>query len=336
MSERPQIIDAFLQHSGWSRRDLHPLAGDASFRRYGRLMANGRRAILMDAPPPTENVRPFMRLAEHLIALGLSAPAVLAADEQNGILLLEDFGDDTFSRLLAAGGDEGGLYALAIDVLTYLHRLPAGRVLPPDLPRYDAHRLLDEALLFVDWYLADLLGAAAASASRGTFIEAWTTVVPPVLAAPATLVLRDFHVDNLMQLPGRHGMSACGLLDFQDAVAGPAAYDVLSLLEDARRDVSDDLAAAMIERYAAAVGLTDRAPFEEVFTILAAQRHCKVIGIFTRLHRRDGKPAYLSHIPRVRRLLDRALHHRALAPLARWFEMHVPADLRPILTAEKR
>lgn len=336
MSERAEVIDAFLERSGWSRRHMQPLAGDASFRRYGRLIANGRRAVLMDAPPRVENVRPFMRIARHLIGLGLSAPAILAADEDAGILLLEDFGDDTFSRLLATGGDEHALYALAIDVLAYLHRLPADGALPAHLPTYDSQRLLDEALLFVDWYLPDRLGSAIPPATRSAFIDAWMTVLAPVVAAPATLVLRDFHVDNLMHLPGRGGLCACGLLDFQDAVAGPAAYDVTSLLEDARRDVSDSLAAAMIERYAAAVELTNRAHFEEQFTILAAQRHCKVIGIFTRLFRRDGKPAYLPHIPRVWRLLDRALGHEALAPVADWFKAHVPAGLRTVSSGERR
>ncbi len=328
MTDRTSVIDAFLERSGWSRRHLQPLAGDASFRRYGKLIANGRRAVLMDAPPLGETVRPFMSMVEHLIGLGLSAPAILCADEDAGLLLLEDFGDDTFSRLLAARGDEYALYALAIDVLAYVHRLPADDVVPPGLPRYDPSRLLDEALLFVDWYLPDFLATAVATATRQAFVDAWTAVLPPVLAAPVTLVLRDFHVDNLMYLPEREGLSACGLLDFQDAVAGPAAYDVMSLLEDARRDVPDPLAASMIERYAAAVDLSDRGHFQKIFAVLAAQRHCKVIGIFTRLHKRDRKPAYLAHIPRVWRLLERALKHPALAPVAGWFETHVPAALR--------
>lgn len=330
MTPRLELIDAFLGRSGWSRRDLRPLAGDASFRSYGRLVANGRRAVLMDAPPPKEDVRPFVRVAGHLAKLGLSAPAILAADEEAGILLLEDLGDDTFSRLLAAGSDERALYTLAIDVLAYLHRLPTDRVLPVGLPRYDAGRLLDEALLFVDWYLPDRLGTAAGvpAAVRSSFIEAWTAVLPPVLSAPVTLVLRDYHVDNLMHLSARQGLAACGLLDFQDAVAGPAAYDVMSLLEDARRDVPDELAASLLDRYAAAVPVSEPRAFDEIFAILAAQRHCKVIGIFTRLHRRDGKPGYLPHIPRVWRLLERALRHPSLGPVADWFETHAPARLR--------
>ena len=336
LAERTVVVDSFLERTGWSRRHLRPLAGDASFRRYSRLAANGRRAVLMDAPPPAENVRPFTRMVGHLIGLGLSAPLILAADEDAGLLLIEDFGDDTFTRLLAAGSDEHALYTLAIDVLAYLHRLPADIILPSGLPRYDARRLLDEALLLVDWYLPERLGAAVPTPTRRSFIDAWMAVLPPVLDAPATLVLRDFHVDNLMRLPGRDGLAACGLLDFQDAVAGPAAYDVMSLLEDARRDVSDTLTAMMIERYAAAVGMTDRPRFEETFTILAAQRHSKVIGIFTRLHRRDGKPGYLPHIPRVWRLLGRALTHPALAPVASWFETHVPAALRTSSSGESR
>jgi aminoglycoside/choline kinase family phosphotransferase len=328
LSERTQIINAFLQRSGWSRQDLQPLAGDASFRRYSRLVANGRRAVLMDAAPPAESVVPFMQIAEHLIRLGLSAPAILSADEGAGILLLEDFGDQTFSRLLATGSNEYALYASAVDLLAYLHRLPADVALPPHLPRYDAQRLLEEALLFIDWYMPDHLGAAVPAKTRAAFVDAWMAVLPPALAAPVTLVLRDFHVDNLIYLPGRQGLSACGLLDFQDAVAGPAAYDLLSLLEDARRDVSDELAASMIERYWKAVDGADRAKFREVFTILAAQRHCKVIGIFTRLSARDGKRAYLAHIPRVWRLLERALEYRGLAAVADWFEVHVPPAWR--------
>ncbi len=330
------MMDAFLQRSGWSRHHLQALAGDASFRRYGRLVDNGRRAVLMDAPPPAESVRPFIRMAEHLIRLGLSAPAILAADEDSGMLLLEDFGDDTFSRRLAAADDDYALYALAVDVLAYLHRLPVDAALPSYLPRYTARRFIDEALLFTDWYMPDRLGEAVPTGMRSAFIDVWMAVLPTVLAAPATLVLRDFHVDNLIYLPDREGLAACGLLDFQDAVGGPAAYDLMSLLEDARRDVSDKLAASMIERYATTVGLDDRRGFQDVFAILAAQRHCKVIGIFTRLHRRDGKPAYLAHIPRVWRLLERALQHQSLALVAEWFAAHVPASLRMTAAPEKR
>ena len=163
---------------------------------------------------------------------------------------------------------------------------------------------------------------------REAYVQAWNEALAETLAQPATLVLRDFHVDNLMQLPERRGIQACGLLDFQDAVAGPAAYDLMSLLEDARRDVAPGVRDEMLARYRAGIAGNDADAFARSFAVLAVQRHAKVIGIFTRLDRRDGKPAYLVHIPRVWRLLDAALNEPALAPVARWFERHVPAEQR--------
>jgi N-acetylmuramate 1-kinase len=328
LPERDRQTAEFLAAAGWRGAEIRPLAGDASFRRYHRLHRNGARAVLMDAPPDREDVRPFVRMARHLIDLGLSAPAILAADEAAGLLLLEDFGDDTFTRLLAAGADEAALYQLAVDVLIHLHRLRPEASLPRGLPAYDARRLLDEALLLPDWYMPAVLGRPTDADARREYIYAWEEALAPVLAEPATLVLRDFHVDNLMRLSGRSGLAACGLLDFQDAVVGPAAYDLMSLLEDARRDLSPALKADMLARYRSGVDEVDWKGFERAFAVLAAQRHAKVIGIFTRLCRRDGKPAYLVHIPRVWRLLERALETKALAPVARWFDRHLPRSVR--------
>lgn len=330
MSDRRTVVEAFIGAAGWQPAHLRPLAGDASFRRYGRLADNGRRAVLMDAPPDREDVRPFVRIARHLSGLGLSAPAILAADEDAGLLLLEDFGDDTFTRLLAAGTDEEALYRLAVDVLIYLHRLPAPQVVLANIPAYDERRLLDEALLLVDWYVAAVTDAPVAPAVRDAYVAAWQEVLPAVWDDAPTLVLRDFHVDNLMRLPGRDGLAACGLLDFQDAVVGPAAYDVVSLLEDARRDVSPQVRATMLQRYLEQAAVPDQQRFKGALAVLGAQRHAKVIGIFTRLHRRDGKPIYLGHIPRVWRLLEDALRHPMLAPVAGWFERHVPPPLRRV------
>jgi aminoglycoside/choline kinase family phosphotransferase len=334
LCERDTLRRTFLANAGWPGAGIAPLAGDASFRRYYRLRANGLRAVLMDAPPSHENVRPFVRIARQLRALGFSAPAILAADEALGFLLLEDFGDDTFSRLLRTGAAEQPLYRLAVDVLIRLHTLPAAVAMPSDLPTYDERRLLDEALLLTDWFLPAVTGRPTPADVREAYAVAWRAVLPAVLAQPATLVLRDFHVDNLMRLGGRAGIAACGLLDFQDAVAGSPAYDLMSLLEDARRDVPDAIRAEMLNHYADASGLDDRAGFTAAFAVLAAQRHAKVIGIFTRLDRRDGKPIYLGHIPRVWRLLERALADPALAPVAAWFARFVPAELRRIPTAE--
>jgi hypothetical protein len=328
LPERGRQKAEFLAAAGWRGAEVRALAGDASFRRYHRVRRNGARAVLMDAPPDREDVRPFVRVARHLLDLGLSAPVVLAADEAAGLLLLEDFGDDTFTRLLAAGADEAALYRLAVDVLIHLHRLPPQDLLPHGLSGYDRRRLLDEALLLTDWYMPAVFGRPTDQAARRDYVAAWEEALAPVLAEPATLVLRDFHVDNLMRLTGRSGVAACGLLDFQDAVAGPAAYDLMSLLEDARRDVPPALRADMLERYRSGLNDVDWRSFERVFAVLAAQRHAKVIGIFTRLCRRDGKAAYLVHIPRVWRLLERALQERVLAPAARWFERHLPGSAR--------
>ncbi|HYN38426.1 MAG TPA: phosphotransferase, partial [Rhodospirillales bacterium] len=189
-------------------------------------------------------------------------------------------------------------------------------------------RLLDEALLLPDWFLPAVTGRPLADEVRDAYIDAWNAALAEILAQPPTLVLRDFHVDNLMRLAGRRGLEACGLLDFQDAVAGPAAYDLMSLLEDARRDVPPTVRQEMLARYHAGLSAGGAGTFADSFTVLAAQRHAKVIGIFTRLDRRDGKPVYLIHIPRVWRLLEAALRQPVLAPVARWFDRHVPDGLR--------
>lgn len=328
MSDRSAAVSAFLAGAGWGGAAIAPLAGDASFRHYYRLRDNGAQAVLMDAPPAREDVRPFVRIARHLHGLGLSAPSILAADEAQGLLLLEDFGDDTFSRLLQRKDAEDQLYALAVDVLIRLHTLDPAAALPQALPAYDERRLLDEALLLTDWWLPAACGRATDEAVRESYITCWRRALEPVLAQPRTLVLRDFHVDNLMRLDGRSGLAACGLLDFQDAVAGPAAYDLMSLLEDARRDIAPELKARMLARYHAGVAAARTDAFETAFATLAAQRHAKVIGIFTRLWRRDGKPLYLAHIPRVWRLLEAALTQPALAELNDWFSHHVPPEAR--------
>jgi aminoglycoside/choline kinase family phosphotransferase len=328
LPERAAEIGAFLAAHGWRAEELRPLADDASFRSYRRLVRGNRRAVLMDAPPAHEDVRPFVRMAEHLRALGFSAPEVLAADATAGLLLLEDLGDDTFTRLLATGCDERALYRLAVEVLIALHALPPERAIPPDLPDYDADRLINEALLFADWYLPAVTQDPPAPAARQRYVEAWQAALPAVLAQPRTLVLRDYHVDNLLRLEHRQGLAACGLLDFQDAVAGAAAYDLMSLLEDARRDIEDGLRAEMLSLYLQRARPADPEGFATAYAILAAQRHAKVIGIFTRLSRRDGKHGYLMHIPRVWGLLDRALGNAALAPVAAWFDRHVPAAVR--------
>ncbi len=325
--QREAAIAAFLAGAGWGAAPPAPLAADASFRRYYRLTDGDRRAVLMDAPPPHEDVRPFVAVARMLRTHGLSAPEIFAEDHDLGALLLEDFGDDTYTRLLARGADETELYTLAVDTLIALQRAVAA---PPALPPYDETALLGEAALLVDWYAPSVLGENLPAELREEYVELWRGVLP--LAAPSapTLVLRDYHVDNLMLLRGRAGVQGCGLLDFQDALSGPASYDLVSLLEDARRDVPQALRDAMIERYLAAFPGLDHGAFRRSAAILAAQRNAKIIGIFTRLWRRDGKPQYLGHIPRVWRLLEADLRAPVLRPVAAWLDRHLPEAARRI------
>jgi aminoglycoside/choline kinase family phosphotransferase len=329
--DRSRVIETFLDDAGWRGAERRHLAGDASFRRYERIHLAGQTAVLMDAPPPQDDVGPFIAMTNHLRGLGYSAPALLHEDTENGFLLLEDLGDGTFTNALAAGADETALYEAATDVLIDLHRRAAGDAIPAGLAPYDETKLLDEALLLTDWYLPRATGRDTPAEVRSAYEDIWRSALNMLNDISPTLVLRDFHADNLLWLPDRAGVTACGLLDYQDAVAGPPAYDLMSLLEDARRDSTPGLAEKMIDRYLAALPDVDRDTFMTGYKILAAQRHCKVIGIFTRLLVRDDKPDYLAHIPRVWRLLDAACTLPELAPLANWIRAYAPADKQQLL-----
>ncbi len=331
MADRAATIARFLAEHGWADARRVPLAADASFRRYERLSRADESVVLMDAPPPEEDVRPFARVDRLLLSLGLSAPRPIALDESAGLLLLEDFGDRTFTRVLAEGGEEAPLYRLAVEVLIALQDgfdESAGEAAA--LPPYDDARLLDEAALFVDWYLPAVTGEATAPDARQAYLDAWHEVFPLARAVPNSLVLRDYHVDNLMVLERREGVAACGLLDFQDAVVGPVTYDLVSLLEDARRDVDPAVVEDILARYLDARPGLDRAAFEASYAVMGAQRNAKIIGIFTRLWRRDGKLGYLPHIARVWRLLERDLRHPALAELRALLDSLAPPDLRRV------
>ena len=297
-------VAAFLAQAGWGGARRIPLAGDASSRRYERLADASRRAILMDAPPP-EDVAAFIRIADLLRGVGLSAPVVLASDPHAGLLLLEDFGDEVFARLMDEGAAPEPLYDLAVDALIALHRrfAPSG-----SLPRYDVARFLDQLALYPDLFGGD----------RAAFLDAWRQPLETALAGPSSLLLRDYHAGNLMLLSDREGVARCGLLDFQDAGLGPCAYDLVSLLEDARRDLPEELKARCLARYRAACALDDAA-----LAALGAMRHVRVLAVFERLAR-AGKPGYLAHVPRVRRLLEAHLAEPALAAVRRWFERSPP------------
>ncbi|MFQ5984661.1 MAG: aminoglycoside phosphotransferase family protein [Alphaproteobacteria bacterium] len=324
MGDRDADIDAFLAAHGWAGARRKPLAGDASFRRYQGLVDGGRRAVLMDAPPAHEDVGPFIKVARHLYAQGYSAPGILAEDAAAGLLLLEDLGDDLYTRIIPDGADEKSLYAAAVDLLIDLHRRDARLELPP----YDDAAFLEEADLLVDWFLPALEGRPTPEAARRAYEAAWYEVLPLARRVPDRIVLRDYHADNLLWLPRRQGVRRVGLLDFQDALIGPLAYDLVSLLEDARRDVAAATTSAMIARYLAALPELDPDTFHTAYAVLGAQRNCKIIGIFTRLYERDHKPVYLDYLPRVWGHLARDLAHPAVEPVRRWLDATIPPGLR--------
>ena len=313
----------FLTRCGWDNANSKTLAADASFRRYYRLDSCGERAVLMDAPPSQEDVRPFVAVARHLLNLGLSAPKILGQDIVGGFLLMEDLGDKKLNDLLPMTDNEEPFYERAIDVLCALHERPPPAWLAP----YDEKLLLTETDFLIDWYWPTVTGASVTNPTREAYHDAWAEVISKVELGPPVTVLRDYHADNLMWLPNRGGVAAIGLLDFQDALAGSPAYDMVSLLEDARRDVSDNLAEKMIKRYVSARNINSSS-FREAYSVLGAQRNSKIVGIFTRLWKRDGKATYLGLIPRVWRLLDQDLNQPILAPVRVWFDRYLPKHLR--------
>jgi N-acetylmuramate 1-kinase len=302
--------EEFLEGNGFGGAIRTALAGDASARRYERLSGGPRPAILMHCPPQIR-VEPFLSVADWLHRWRLSAPEVLAADVESGQVLLEDLGDDLFSRVLAQGGNERRLYEAAVDLLVELQRH-----MPPDsLPDYDDAWLLREASLLTEWY--------APQAPVDDYRAIWEELLPHARVGADGFVYVDYHADNLLWLPGRKGHARIGLLDFQDARLGPPAYDLVSLLEDARRDVPPELAIAMVDRYLAARPDLDPQAFRAAYALLGAQRNAKILGLFSRLARRDGKPAYLALLPRVAGHLKRDLEHPLLAPLRAWCDLHL-------------
>lgn len=311
----PPAARAFLDAAGWADGAIQPLAGDASFRRYFRVVAPGRSAVLMDAPPPHEDPRPFVEIARWLAERDFAAPAILAEDMANGLILLQDFGDARMRETVdAAPESELRLYEDAVRLLVRLHEQPAAPVAPYDMAVYQR-----EAALLTEWYCP----AVGLDVDVEGYRAAWDAVLAPVMAVAPVTVLRDYHAENLMLIEGRETL---GLLDFQDALAGHPAYDLVSLLQDARRDVTPAIEAAMLDLYQRTVGTDD--DFAVAYHVLGAQRNAKIVGIFTRLWKRDGKPRYPALCPRVWGYLERDLAHPALGPVAAWFDANVPASRR--------
>ena len=318
----------FLAAAGWGQAAGSPLTGDASHRRYERLIRpDGARAILMILPPGAgAEITGFTRIARHLAARGLSAPRSLAEDAAAGLLLLEDLGDDLFARLLAADpGREAELYAAAVDLLPLMEAPPA----PPGLPVLDAATLGSMTAPVLDWYAA---GHPGEGAGRGQdrLAGAIAEAADRLLTAPRAFAHRDYHAENLLWLPERAGPARVGLLDFQDAVLADPAYDLASLLRDARRDVSEAARAAMMRRAAGVLG-REEAALAAAAALLSVQRNLRILGIFARLAVRDGKAGYLALIPRVWGHLAADLAHPALAGLRPVLDLPPPEARLPAL-----
>ncbi len=349
--ERIARIRAFLDETGFGDAYRLRMQGDASTRIFERLTRGEQSFVLMNAPrrpdgPPVrdgkpysaiahlaEDIVPYIAVAAGLRELGLSAPEILHADLDHGLIVMGDFGNER----IVAGDPPAPIeerYAAATDLLAALHgqELPDTLAVTSELayrlPAYDMEAFLIEAELLLDWYLVGA-GAAAGSAARAAFVRFWREALLPAIAAPPTWVLRDYHSPNLLWLAQRHDIAQVGLLDFQDALIGPAAYDVASLLQDARVDVPEAMEMALLGRYVRSRlgedSYFDPAGFTRLYATLAAQRATKILGIFARLNRRDGKPQYLRHMPRLWNYLQRSLAHPALAALKTWYATNVPA-----------
>jgi aminoglycoside/choline kinase family phosphotransferase len=359
MSREQQRRD-FLAANGWGDAAVTPIPGDASSRRYFRLVDGARRALLMDQPQGAEtptappgagaqerralgynavarlagaDVGRFAEVAHYLNGRGLSAPQIYAADTAQGFLAIEDLGDNLFADMVPAGGDEAALYGNAMEVLARLHAEPAPAAMgSKPLFAYDDVALLAEIDLVTEWYLPYALERAATAEDIAEHRALWQAALAGLAASPRVFVHRDYHAQNLLWLPRRAGAQRTGLIDFQDAVAGSRAYDLVSLLEDARRDVDPRVARAALRHYLdtmAAQGTPlDEAAFAAEMATMAAQRNAKIVGIFARLFRRDGKPRYLALLPRVWRHLTNDLAHPSLAPLRAWYDRTIPLETR--------
>jgi N-acetylmuramate 1-kinase len=356
-AQRVEQLMVFLApRAAWVGAHISHLQGDASTRSYARLVGGDRAALLMDAPrqadgPPirggrsysqiahlAEDVRPYVAIGTALGAAGLSVPEIFGHDLERGVLLIEDFGDNTFGPAMAAGATQRELYGAALDVLLHLRTVPLPTVLPlPDgtayrLPRRDRAAFEIEIELLLDWLWPALKGGAVPDAIRAEYRDLWSPVLDRLLALPGGWFLRDFHSPNLFWLPRRAGIGKVAIIDFQDALNEHAAFDVVSLLQDARSDVPEALEGELFERYCTAVRTQepefDRHGFAAAYADFGAQRNTRLLGLWARLLKRDGKPQYVQHFPRTWGYLSRNLRNHRLSDIAAWYDHHFPPLLR--------
>ena len=327
---REESLLSFLQQVGWQKAKRVLLAADASFRSYERLTnETGQTAVLMNAPPP-ENPGQFIFIDRLLEQAGIRVPRILASDLSNGFVLLEDFGDNTFARLLDRGTSVRDLYARAVDTLTQMQKKID--LSNDGIPAYDFDKMMFEVSLLPDWFGKYAVPGGLSEQSRNEFMALWEPLIRQIQTLPKTLVLLDFHIDNLMITPDE----VCGVLDFQDGRIGPAVYDLMSLVEDERRDVSEEIRREMIERYFDARPEVNQPFVRKALDLVAMQRHTKVVGIFVRLCVRDGKDRYLKMIPFVWSLIERHLNQPEFEAYRNWIDKNIPDKLRHIIPQVKK
>ncbi|MCY4051639.1 MAG: phosphotransferase [Gammaproteobacteria bacterium] len=316
-------VSQFLTDSGYSGSKLTSLTPDASFRQYHRLEYNGRNVMFMDAPPDKENLEAFIQISLHLQKLGIRCPKIYNYNLSKGFALIEDLGDMTFTRLLNEDADETALYSQAIHLLAKLHNNPKSDEVK--LSYFNWQHFIHEAVLFVDWYLPLIAEKSPPKVVRDDFVYEWFEIYDRLAPLDYSLVLRDYHVDNLMQVDGE-----CAVLDYQDALVGSCAYDFVSLLQDARRDIPKKLFKNMLDLYLSLrEDEVERKDFLQHCSIFGAARHMKIAGIFARLWVRDNKPAYMAYMPRVIEHIAKSFRDPKLRRIKNWFQS-LDVELRSV------
>ena len=361
MSDREALRLDFLRSAGLAEAARAPLPGDASTRRYERLTTpSGATLMLMDQAPAAESqpcdpswtpeqrrahgwnavarlsagrIEAFAAVAAHLKSLGLSAPEIIAVDAPNGLAVIEDFGDALFAKVIAEGAEEAPLYRAAVEALAVLHAAPTPDVLSGaagDWPllTYDQTALQGGADLFVEWLPKLVPSLAFSDDAVAEWREVWAPITAAGEAGATVMAHRDYHAENLIRLDGQTGAASVGLIDFQDAVKAHPSWDLHSLLQDARRDVSPALEALALNHYFTLRPETDREAFMAAYKGLAALNEARILGIFARLIARDAKPKYAAFMPRMWAHLNANLKAPGLEAVAAWMDRHVPEDVR--------
>ena len=316
----------FFIKNNFKNYSLTPIKSDASFRKFFFIKDKNKSFVFFTSPKLKENNTGYIKVSKLFSKIGLSVPKIIDYDKKKGFFLIEDFGNNTYSKYLKDGFSEYKLYDLAVENLIYLQKKT--HFFPKNSSKYTNKKFMDEVKLFLLWYWPAIFKKKPEKTITYSFLKIWNELLLPMLNAKKVIVHRDFHIDNLFFLKDRLGIQKCGLIDFQDSIEGPRAYDLVSLLEDARRDVNQKIYSQMYAKFVKTLNKSDKKKFQKEYQILAANRHIKVIGIFTRLYVRDGKKNYIKHIPRLWNLLEKNLESTNLLSLRLWFNEYFPKKYR--------